>query len=202
MSTRHSGNLILETIKDVHASLVAESGRRPEVALLDHMAQRLDVARDALMRCFPTSSRPTLAAVRNDGLNIQVGPARTLGDGDTEEFRHGDNGPIQFNVFNDRGANGLLWMTSIGVGDFESVEIEADREGWCANRLAFCLERHADMIERDIKAVSAKNLDGPDLTWTSLSAPPSAFLYVRATNIRGKYFAAYMQVQTFWHPAL
>lgn len=165
---------------------------------------RKDWTRHAMRSCdvFPTPSRPTLAAVRDDGLSIQVSPARPPGDGDTEEFRHGGDGLIQFNVFNNRGANGLLWMTSIGVGDFESVEIEVDREGWCANRLAFCLERHADMIERDIKAVSAKNLDGPDLTWASLSAPPSAFLYVQATNIRGKYFAAYIQIQTFWHPAL
>lgn len=202
MAIRQSDSPIFVAVRDAAAAPIPESDQRPVgELLLAHVGQRLDAARGALWGCFHTG-RPTLTAMKERGLRIPVGSARPPGDGRLEEFRHGADGPLQYNVFGDQGADGLLWMTSIGVGDFEFVKIEGDRQGWCANRLAFCLEAHACMVERDIAemAESGEDADRPALTWDGLSSNPSEFMFRRTMNVRSKCFADYMQVQTFWYP--
>ena len=127
-------------------------------------------------------------------------------------------GPPVVNAFDNRGRNGLLWMTSIPAGDFEPIKTEGDND-WrelCASRLTMAMDFHFEQIERRLQSLIGEehaaetgapyDMNGrrgqPCLTHSGLVGDDtaSAFLHIAATNVRTDRLAAYLQVQTFWHP--
>ena len=187
-------------------------------AMLDDMQHRLMHGRDALADCFH-QGLPLLTRMRGEDVFVDPGPPRTPGvDNLVRERPATEAGPPVVNAFDNRGRNGLLWMTSIPAGDFESAKTEGDN-GWrelCASRLTMAMDFHFEQIEQRLQSLigdgHAAATDDPYAMSGRRGQPclahsglvgddtASAFLHIAATNVRTDRFAAYLQVQTFWHP--
>ena len=189
-------------------------------AMLDDMQHRLEHGSSALADCFH-QGWPLLTRMRNEGVCVDPGPARTPGvDTLVSERPAPEAGPPVVNAFDNRGGNGLLWMTSIPAGDFETAKTEGE-DGWqelCASRLTMAMDFHFEQIEQRLLSLLSDGLatetdapyayaansgrGHPCLTHSGLVGDDTAsvFLHIAATNVRTNRFAAYLQVQTFWHP--
>lgn len=189
-------------------------------AMLDNMQHRLEHGSSALADCFH-QGWPLLTRMRNEGVCVDPGPARTPGvDTLVSERPAPEAVPPVVNAFDNRGGNGLLWMTSIPAGDFETAKTEGE-DGWrelCASRLTMAVDFHFEQIEQRLRSLLSDGLatetdapyayaanggrEHPCLTHSGLVGDDTAsvFLHIAATNVRTNRFAAYLQVQTFWHP--
>ena len=189
-------------------------------AMLDNMQHRLEHGRSALADCFH-QGWPLLTRMRNEGVCVDPGAIRTPGvDTLVSERPAPEAGPPVVNAFDNRGGNGLLWMTSIPAGDFEPAETEGE-DGWrelCASRLTMAMDFHFEQIEQQLRSLVSDGLatetdapfayaanggrGHPCLTHSGLVGDDTAsvFLHIAATNVRTNRFAAYLQVQSFWHP--
>lgn len=156
-------------------SLGALPGRpeRPTAeAMLDDMQHRLMHGRDALADCFH-QGLPLLTRMRGEDVFVDPGPPRTPGvDTLVRERPAAEAGPPVVNAFDNRGRNGLLWMTSIPAGDFEPAKTEGDND-WrelCASRLTRAMDFHFEQIEQRLQSLID---DGhADEGW--LDQPPSS----------------------------
>jgi len=189
-------------------------------AMLDNMQHRLEHGRSALADCFH-QGWPLLTRMRNEGVCVDPGPTRTPGVNTLVSERPApEAGPPVVNAFDNRGSNGLLWMTSIPAGDFEPAETEGE-DGWrelCASRLTMATDFHFEQIEQRLQSLLSDGVatetdtpyayaanggrGHPCLTHSGLvgNDTASVFLHIAATNVRTNRLAAYLQVQTFWHP--
>lgn len=205
-NTVRRNTCILRAVEQGEALPCTGGGDRAKL-MTENMAQRLEGARGSVLNCF-CEHWPFLGEMKG-GARVLTGAPKPAGvDERLTEMPTSGGGPPLFNLFGNRGSDGLLWMTSIPADDFESsVAEEPDWQALCDNRLAFGLAAHAEMIDSDLGRFQRLGLDDPvsDLPCLSydglVGKPPSAYLFVAATGVRSAdRFAAYLQIETFWHP--
>lgn len=206
-NTVRRNTCILRAVEQGEALPYPGGGDRAKL-MTENMAWRLEGARGPVFDCF-CEHWPFLGEMKG-GVRVLTGPPKPAGvDERLTEMPIPGGGPPLFNLFGNRGSDGLLWMTSIPAGDIESgVAEEPDWQALCDNRLAFGLAAHAEMIDGDLGRFQRLGLDDPVsdllpfLSYNELvGKPPSAYLFVAATGVRSAdRLAAYLQIETFWHP--
>ena len=197
----------------------ARPGQPTAEAMLANMHHRLEHAKSPLADCFH-QGLPLLTEMRDGGASVDPGYARSpwVDVRVSGRFVPEASAPV-VHAFDHRGHNGLLWMTSIPAGDLESSAAKSEGcwQELCASRLTVGLDLHFQQIEDRLRslsgaappdgpgALSAANGDSahrPRLTHSGLigGGTASVFLHIPSNDIRIGRSAAYLQVQTFWHP--
>ena len=115
------------------------------------MREMLEAARGRLRGCFH-EDRSLLTRMRNNGVRVDLGEPHPSAGCEGEEAPSPDGVPALLDAFDNRGGGGLLWGTSIGIGNTEASLAGTGPEGQalCLTRLADGIKAHADVIERDL----------------------------------------------------
>lgn len=115
------------------------------------MREMLEAARGRLRGCFH-EDRSLLTRMRNTGCGWTWAGRTPSASYEGEEAPSPDGVPALLDAFDNRGGGGLLWGTSIGIGNTGASLAGTGPEGQalCLTRLADGIKAHADVIERDL----------------------------------------------------
>lgn len=172
------------------------------------MGEMLEAARERLRGCFH-EDRSLLIRMKSDGVRVDLGEPHPSAGYECEETPSPDGVPALINMFDNRGSGGLMWGTSIGIGNTEASLAGTGPEGQalCLTRLADGIKAHADVIERDLaqfQELSPEAKPGGQrhgMSYSELAADNRHFLVIAAADVRNSdRFAAYLQIRTTFYP--
>jgi len=172
------------------------------------MREMLEAARGRLRGCFH-EDRSLLTRMKNNGVRVDLGEPHPSAGYEGEEAPSPDGVPALLNAFDNRGGGGLLWGTSIGIGNTETSLAGTGPEGQalCLTRLADGIKAHADVIERDLAQFQELFPEAEpggrrhSMSYSELAGDNRRFLVIADADARAPdRFAAYLQIRTIFCP--
>lgn len=171
------------------------------------MREMLEAARGRLRGCFH-EDRSLLTRMGNNGVRVDLGEPHPSAGYEGEEAPSPDGVPALLDAFDNRGG-GLLWGTSIGIGNTEASLAGTGPQGralWLT-RLADGIKAHADVIERDLAQFQELFPEAEpggrrhSMSYSELAGDNRRFLVTADADVRAPdRFAAYLQIRTIFCP--
>ena len=172
------------------------------------MREMLEAARGRLRGCFH-EDRSLLTRMGNNGVRVDLGEPHPSAGYEGEEAPSPDGVPALLDAFDNRGGGGLLWGTSIGIGNTGASLAGTGPEGqalWLT-RLADGIKAHADVIERDLAQFQGLFPEAEpggrrhSMSYSELAGDNRRFLVIADADVRAPdRFAAYLRIRTIFCP--